>query len=57
MAEGGREAGRVDDEVIGAAKLRQHEARLLGRKTLKGEILHEALSAARPRSTASPRFS
>jgi hypothetical protein len=24
---------------------------------LKGEILHEALSAARPRSTASPRFS
>jgi hypothetical protein len=51
-AEDGRAAGRVDDEVIGAAKLRQHEARLLGRKTL-----HEALSAARPRSTASPRFS
>ena len=53
MAAGGREAVRVDDEVIGAARVRQLEARirelerLLGRKTLKVEILKEALAAAR----------
>ena len=53
MAEGGREAVRVDDEVIGAAKVRQLEEpvreleRLLGRKTLEVEILKDALSAAR----------
>ena len=40
MVEGGREAVRVDDEVIGAARVRQLEERvrelerLLGRKTL-----------------------
>ena len=53
MAEGGREAVRVDDEVIGAARVRQLEERirelerLLGRKTLEVEILKEALCAAR----------
>jgi transposase len=53
MAEGGREAIRVDDEVIGAARVRQLEERirelerLLGRKTLEVEILKEALAAAR----------
>ena len=53
MAEGGREAVRVDDEVIGAARVRQLEERirelerLLGRKTLEVEILKEALSTAR----------
>ena len=53
MAEGGREAVRVDDEVIGAARVRQLEERirelerLLGRKTLEVEILKEALTAAR----------
>ena len=53
MAAGGREAVRFDDEVIGAARVRQLEARirelerLLGRKTLKVEILKEALAAAR----------
>jgi transposase len=53
MAEGGREAVRVDDEVIGAARVRQLEGRirelerLLGRKTLEVEILKEALTAAR----------
>ena len=53
MAEGGREAVRVDDEVIGAAKIRQLEERvrelerLLGRKTLEVEILKEALAASR----------
>jgi transposase len=53
MAAGGREAVRVDNEVVGATKLRQLEERirelerLLGRKTLEVEILEEALSAAR----------
>ena len=53
MAEGGREAIRVDDEVIGVARVRQLEERirelerLLGRKTLEVEILKEALAAAR----------
>jgi transposase len=53
MAEGGREAVRVDDEVISAAKVRQLEERirdlerLLGRKTLEVEILKDALAAAR----------
>jgi transposase-like protein len=49
---GGREAVRVDDEVIGASRVRQFEERirelerLLGRKTLEVEILKEALAAA-----------
>jgi transposase len=53
MAEGGREAVRVDDEVIGVAKVRQlgehtrELERLLGRKTLEVGILKEALTAAR----------
>jgi transposase len=53
MAEGGREAVRADDIVIGAARVRQLEERirelerLLGRKTLEVEILKEALAAAR----------
>jgi transposase len=42
MAEGGREAIRADDVMIGAAKVR-----LLGRKTLEVKILKEALAAAR----------
>jgi putative transposase len=58
MAEGGRGAVRVDDEVIGAARVRQLEERirelerLLGRKTLEVEILKEALAAARAKKTA-----
>jgi transposase len=53
MAEGGREAVRVDDEVVGATKVRQLEERirelerLLGRKTLEVEVLEEALAASR----------
>jgi transposase len=52
-AEGGREAVRVDDEVIGATRMRQLEERirelerLLSRKALEVEILKEALAAAR----------
>ncbi|MGH2803321.1 MAG: IS3 family transposase [Thermoleophilaceae bacterium] len=58
MAEGGREAVRVDDEVVGAARMRQLEERirelerLLGRKTMEVEILKEALAAARGKKTA-----
>jgi transposase len=53
MTEGGREAVRIDDDVVGAAKVRQLEERirelerLLGRKTLEVEILKDALAAAR----------
>jgi transposase len=53
MAEGGQEAVRADDVVVGAARVRQLEERirglerLLGRKTLEVEILKEALAAAR----------
>ena len=53
MAEGGREAIRVDDELIDATRVRQLEERirdlerLLGRKTLEVEILKEALTTAR----------
>jgi transposase len=53
MAEGGREAVRADDVVVGATRVRQLEERirylerLLGRKTLEVEILKEALAAAR----------
>jgi transposase len=56
IAEGGRETVRVDDDVIGAARLRQLEERirelerLLGRKTLEVEILKEALAAARAKT-------
>ncbi len=55
MAAGGREAVRVDDAVIGAARVRQLEERIrelerqLGRKTLEVEILKEALDKARPK--------
>jgi transposase len=57
MAERGREAVRVDDEVIGAPRVRQLEERirelerLLGRKTLEVEILiKEALTEARQKT-------
>ena len=50
MAEGGREAVRADDIVIGVRQLEERIReleRLLGRKTLEVEILKEALAAAR----------
>ena len=63
MAEGGREAVRVDDEVIGAPRVRQLEERirelerLLGRKTLEVEILIKEVhrSAAKNRCCAGRR--
>ena len=51
MAEGGRKAIRADDEVIGAARVRQLEERirelerLLGRKTL---VRRQPLEGCRP---------
>ena len=53
MSEGGKEAIRVDDDVVGASEVRRHEERvrdlerMLGRKTLEVEILKEALDLAR----------
>ncbi len=60
MAEGGMEAVRTDDEVVGAGRLRQLEERvrelerLLGRKTMEAEILKEALAAARAKKPSLP---
>src|ERR1700727_585885 len=53
VSEGGRGAGRADDEVVPAAELRRLEERvrdlerMLGRKTMESEILKEALDLAR----------
>ena len=53
MSEGGKQAVRVDDEVVGAAEVRRLEEkvreleRMLGRKTMENEILKEALDLAR----------
>jgi transposase len=53
MSEGGKEAVRVDEGVIGASEVRRLEQRvrelerLLGRKTMEIEILKEALDLAR----------
>jgi transposase len=52
MAEGGREAVRVDDEVIGATSVRQLEKRIprarapLGPQDPRGRDPEEALAAA-----------
>jgi transposase len=53
MSEGGREAVRVDDNVVAAPEVRRLEERvrelqrLLGRKTMEVEILKQALDLAR----------
>lgn len=53
MAEGGLEAVRADDDVVGAGRVRDLELRvrelerMLGRKTMEVEILREALDASR----------
>ncbi len=52
MAEGGKEAVRVDEEVVGSSEVRALEKRIrelervLGRKTLENEILREAVKVA-----------
>ena len=59
MAEGGKEAVRVDDEVVGATEVRELKRkireleRLLGKKTMEAEILKEALEMARPKKLIS----
>ena len=56
MTEGGKEAVRVDDEVVGSAEVRALEKRIrelervLGKKTLENEILREALKVAREKN-------
>ena len=53
MSQGGKEAVRVDDEVVGSAEVRALEKRIraaqervLGKKTLENEILREALKVS-----------
>ena len=59
MAEGGKEAVRVDDDVVGATEVRELKRkireleRLLGKKTMETEILKEALEMARPKKLIS----
>lgn len=59
MSEGGKEAVRVDDDVVGANEVRRLEERvrdlerILGRKTLEVEILKEALELARVKKAIS----
>ena len=53
MSEGGKEAVRVDEDVVAASEVRRLQERvgelerLLGRKTMEVEILKEALDLAR----------
>lgn len=59
MSEGGKEAVRVDDDVVGACEVRRLEERvrdlerMLGRKTLEVEILKEALDLERAKKAIS----
>jgi transposase len=52
MAEGGKEAIRVDEEVVGSSEVKVLEKRIrelervLGKKTLENEILREAVKLA-----------
>jgi len=52
MAEGGKEAVRVDDEVVASTEIKALEKqireleRVLGKKTLENEILREAVKVA-----------
>lgn len=56
MTEGGKEAVRVDDEVVPSAEMRALEKRIrefervLGKKTLENEILREALKIAQEKN-------
>ena len=52
MAEGGKEAVRVDEDVVGSSEVKPLERRIrelervLGKKTLENEILREAVKVA-----------
>ena len=62
MTEGGKEAVRVDDEVVGSAEVRALEKRVrelervLGKKTLENEILREALKITQKKCMTRPVF-
>lgn len=57
MLEGGQVAVEVDEDVVCASQERDLEKRVrelerrLGRKTIKNEVLKEALALARPKKT------
>ena len=59
MTEGGKEAVRADDEVVGRAEVRELQKRIrelervLGKKTLENEILREALKVAQEKKLIS----
>ena len=59
MTEGGKEAVRSDDEVVGGAQVRALEKRIrelervLRKKTLENEILREALKVAQEKKLIS----
>jgi transposase len=59
MTEGGKEAVRVDDEVVASSEVRALEKRIrelervLGKKTLENEILREALKVAQEKKLIS----
>src|SRR6185437_10363403 len=63
MLEGGATAVQADDDVVGAARVRELEKRvrdperMLGKKTMEVEILKEALDLVTPKSPCcgSPR--
>ncbi len=52
MAEGGKEAVRADEDVVGSSEVKALERRIrelkrvLGKKTLENEILREAVKVA-----------
>ena len=52
MAEGGKEAARVDEDLVGSSEVKALEKRIrelervLGKKTLENEILREAVKVA-----------
>lgn len=56
MTEGGKEAVRVDDELVASSEVRALEKRIrelervLGKKTLENEILREALKVAQEKN-------
>ena len=59
MTEGGQEAVRAEDQVVAAAEVRElkrqirERARLLGKKTLKNEILRAAVALAKSKNLLS----
>jgi len=59
VTEGGKEAGRLDDELVRSTEVRALERRIreleraLGKKTLENEITREALKVAQETNLSS----